>query len=336
MSHKHFWWCVTRLHVAFVAATFIATPVFAQSADAYPAKPIRVVVPQPPGGTTDAVARLFAHRMTEILGQQIVIDNRAGGGVAGLATQSMVAAGSPDGYTLLAVTPNFTFIPAMLKHPQSRPEDFVPVTLMSRDPYLLSVYTGLAAKSVKEFIALAKARPNTLNMGSGNIGAGTHLISMLFLTEAGIRNEVTYVPYKGTGVAFTDLIAGRLQASVTSIVSGGPHVRAGRLRALGVTSAQRSGEWPDVPTIAEQGLSGFDAIAWYGLVAPRSTPAAIVNKLGAAAGQAAKSAEVSGKIKVLGGEAVGSTPAEFQKIIAREIPRWRALIKELGMTGSLE
>ncbi|HTD90132.1 MAG TPA: tripartite tricarboxylate transporter substrate binding protein, partial [Burkholderiales bacterium] len=236
----------------------------------------------------------------------------------------------------LAVTPNFTFIPAMLKHPQSRPEDFVPVTLMSRDPYLLSVYTGLAAKSVKEFIALAKARPNTLNMGSGNIGAGTHLISMLFLTEAGIRNEVTYVPYKGTGVAFTDLIAGRLQASVTSIVSGGPHVRAGRLRAVGVTSAQRSGEWPDVPTIAEQGLSGFDAIAWYGLVAPRSTPAAIVNKLGAAAGQAAKSAEVSGKIKVLGGEAVGSTPAEFQKIIAREFPRWRALIKELGMTGSLE
>ena len=173
-------------------------------------------------------------------------------------------------------------------------------------------------------------------MGSGNIGAGTHLISMLFLSEAGIRTEVTYVPYKGTGLAFNDLIAGRLQASMTSIVSGGPHVKAGRLRALGVSSAQRSVEWPEVPTIAEQGITGFDAIAWYGLAAPLKTPAEIVHKLGAAAGQAAKSSDVSGKIRVLGGEAVGSTPMEFQKLIALEIPRWRKLIAELGMTGSLE
>jgi tripartite-type tricarboxylate transporter receptor subunit TctC len=313
-----------------------ASVVLAQNTDKYPTKPIRVIVPQPPGGTTDAVARLFGYKMTDVLGQQIVIDNRAGGGVAGLAVQSLVANANPDGYTLLAVTPNFTFIPAMLKKVQVRPEDFAPVTLMSRDPYLLSIYPGLAAKSVKEFIALAKSKPNTLNMGSGNIGAGTHLISMFFLTEAGIRNEVTYVPYKGTGLAFNDLIAGRLQASVTSIVSGGPHVRAGRLRALGVTSAQRSAEWPDVPTIGEQGLPGFEAIAWYGLVAPLKTPVAIVNQLGAAARQAARSADVSTKIKALGGEAVGSTPAEFRQIIDKEIPLWRALIKELGMTGSLE
>jgi tripartite-type tricarboxylate transporter receptor subunit TctC len=266
----------------------------------------------------------------------MIIDNRAGGGVAGLAAQSLVASANADGYTLLAVTPNFTFIPALMKRSPMRPEDFASVTLMSRDPYLLSIYPGLAAKSVKEFVALAKAKPNTLNMGSGNIGAGTHLVSMFFLTEAGIRNEVTYVPYKGTGLAFTDLIAGRLQASVTSIVSGGTHVKVGRLRALGVTSAQRSSEWPDVPTIAEQGLPGFEAIAWYGLVVPVKTSVVIVNKLGAAAGQAAKSAEVRGKIKTLGGEAIGSTPAEFRQIIAKEIPRWRTLIKELGMTGSLE
>lgn len=327
-----------RLHrvlAAGIALTAVA-PGHAQRTADYPAKPIRVLVPQPPGGTTDAVARLFAQRMTEVLGQQMIIDNRAGSGVAGIASQVAVAHGNPDGYTLLAITPNFTFMPNLVKKVQIRPEDFTPVTLLSRDPYLVSVYPGVAARSMKEFIALAKAKPNTLNMGSGNIGAGTHLVSMLLLTEAGIRNEVTYVPYKGTGLAFNDLMGGRLQASVTSIVSGGPHVRAGRLRALGVTSARRSAEWPDVPTIAEQGLPGFDAIAWYGFAVARQTPAAIVNRLSAAAGRAARSGDVAGKIRVLGGEAVGSTPEEFGHLIAKEIPRWRALIQDLGMTASLE
>jgi len=325
-----------RFAAVLMTAMLFAAPVLGQNADKYPAKPIRVVVPQPPGGTTDAVARLFAYKMTETLGQQIVIDNRAGGGVAGLATQNLVANANPDGYTVLAIVPNFTFTPALVKDKSVRPEDFAPVTLMSHDPYLLSIYPGVEAKSVKEFIALAKAKPNFFNMGSGNIGSGTHLISMLFLSEAGIRDQVTYVPYKGTGLAFNDLIAGRLHAAMSSIVSGGPHVKAGRLRALGVTSAQRSSAWPDVPTIAEQGLAGFEATAWYGLVVPVKTPVAIVNKLSAAAGQAAKSVDVSGKVKALGGEAVGSTPAEFQRLIAKEIPRWRTLIKDLGMTGSLE
>ena len=183
---------------------------------------------------------------------------------------------------------------------------------------------------------MAKSKPGYLNMGSGNIGSGTHMISMLFLSEAGIRSEVTYVPYKGTGLAFTDLMAGRTHAAMTSIVSAGPHVKAGKLRALGVTSAQRSSAWPDVPTIAEQGLPGFEGTAWYGLAVPVKTPAAIVNKLSATAAQAAKSPEVNGRIKSLGGDAVGSTPAEFQKLIARETPRWRKLIQELGMTGSLQ
>lgn len=308
----------------------------AQKPADYPTKPIRVIVPQPPGGTTDAVARLFVQRMAETLGQQMIIDNRGASGVGGIAVQNTVAQGNADGYTVLAITPNFTFMPNLVKKVQVRPEDFAPVTLLSRDPYLVSVYPGIGARSMKEFIALAKAKPNTLNMGSGNIGAGTHLVSMLLLTEAGIRKEVTYVPYKGTGLAFSDLIGGRLQASLTSIVSGGPHVRAGRLRALGVTSAQRSPEWPDVPTIAEQGLPGFDAIAWYGFAVARKTPAAIVGKLSAVASQAAKSNDVAGKIRALGGEAVGSSPEEFGRLIAKEIPRWRVLIQDLGMTGSLD
>jgi tripartite-type tricarboxylate transporter receptor subunit TctC len=318
-----------------ISAALFAGPALAQNADSFPTKPIRVVVPQPPGGTTDAVTRLFAMKMVEILGQQIVVDNRAGGGVAGVATQTLVANANPDGYTLLAIVPNFTFTPALMKDMRVRPEDFAPVTLLSRDPYLLSVYPGVAAKSVKEFIALAKAKPGILNMGSGNIGSGTHMISMLFLSEAGIRDQVTYVPYKGTGLAFIDLVAGRLHVAISSIVSGGPHVRAGRLRALGVTSAQRSSAWPEVPTIAEQGLPGFEATAWYGWVVPAKTPVAVINKLSAAAAQAAKSPEISVKIGLLGGEAVGSTPAEFRQLIVREIPRWRALIRDLGMTGSL-
>jgi tripartite-type tricarboxylate transporter receptor subunit TctC len=253
-----------------------------------------------------------------------------------VATQVMVAHGNPDGHTVLAITPNFTFIPFLVKKVQVRPEEFAPVTLLSRDPYLVSVYPGIPARSMKDFIALAKSKPNSLNMGSGNIGAGTHLVSMLLLTEAGIRNDVTYVPYKGTGLAFADLIGGRLQVSLTSIVSGGPHVRAGKLRALGVTSAQRSPSWPDVPTIAEQGLPGFDAIAWYGFAVARRTPPAIVNKLSMAAAQAAKSADLAGRISALGGEAVGSPPDVFGSLIAKEIPRWQVLIQDLGMTGTLQ
>jgi tripartite-type tricarboxylate transporter receptor subunit TctC len=312
-----------------------STSAHAAAAEAYPYKPIRIVVPQPPGGSTDAVARLFAKKMTDILGQQIVIDNRAAGGVASIVTQSAVASANPDGYTLLAIVPNFTFTPALTNDKRLRPEDFAPVALLSREPYVLTVYPGLPAKSVQELIVLARAKPDTLNMGSGNIGSGTHMISMLFLTDAGIRKQVTYVPYKGVGLAFVDLMAGRLQLTVSSIVSAGPHVKSARLRALGVTSAARSIAWPEVPTIAEQGLPGFDAIAWSGLVVPVKTPSAVIAKLSAAAREAALSAEVSGAINTLGGEAVGSTPAQFRQLIDREIPRWRALIKEIGMTGSM-
>jgi tripartite-type tricarboxylate transporter receptor subunit TctC len=319
--------------VRCLAASLLAATAYA--ADRYPTKPIRVVVPQPPGGSTDAVARLFGQKMAETLGQQIVIDNRAGSGVASIGVQALVSTANPDGYTLLAVTPSFTFLPALAKDARVHTEDFAPVTLLSHDPYMLSIYPGLPVKSVKDFIALAKSKPGYLNMGSGNIGSGTHLVSMLFLNEGRIREDVVYVPYKGTGLAFTDLMAGRMHAGISSIVSGGPHVKAGRLRALGVTSAHRSPTWPDLPTIAEQGLPGVEATAWYGLVAPAKTPATLTARLSSAAAQAAKTPDVADKIRALGGEAVGSTPAEFRQLIGRESPRWRALIEQLGMAGSL-
>lgn len=324
-----------RLWIALITAAAGAGVVHAQTAETYPAKPIRILVPQPPGGTTDAVARLYAAKLTEHFKQQIVIENRAGSGVASLSSLQLVAGANADGYTLLAVVPSFMIAPALAKDAKVRPEDFAPVTLMSRDPYLLSAFPGLAAKGVKELIALAKAKPGYLNMGSGNIGSGTHMMSMLFLTDAGIRNQVTYVPYKGSGVAFIDLMAGRLHLAMSSIVSAGPHVKAGKLHALGVTTAQRSPEWPDVLTVAEQGMPGFEASAWYGLVAPAKTPAAIINKFSAAAGEAAKSPEVRATITALGGEPVGSSPAEFGRMLARETPRWSKLVSELGMAGSI-
>jgi len=326
----------SRVRRLMVSAALLALPALVQAAESYPTKPIRVLVPQPPGGTTDAVARLFGVKMTETLGQQVIVDNRSGGGMAGVAVQNLVAASAPDGYTVLAIVPNFTFTGELVKEVKSRPEDFAPVTLLSHDPYLLSVYPGVPAKSVKELVALAKSKPGYLNMGSGNIGSGTHLISMFFISEAGVRKEVTYVPYKGTGLAFTDLMAGRIHMAISSIVSGGPHVKSGKLNALGVTSAARSASWPDVPTIAEQGLRGFEATAWYGLVVPAKTPPAIVNKLSSAAGHAAKTPEVSDRIRLLGGEAVGSSPAELRQLITREIPRWRKLIRELGMAGTVQ
>ncbi len=325
-------WTCALITMAAACSTVMA---HAQSVESYPSKPIRVVVPQPPGGTTDAVARLFAAKMTDLLKQQIVIDNRAGSGVASLSSLQLVAAANPDGYTLLAIVPSFVIAPVLAKDSRVRAEDFAPVTLMSRDPYVLSSYPGLPVKSVRELIVLARAKPGFLNMGSGNIGSGTHMMSMLFLTEAGIRKEVTYVPYKGSGVAFIDLMAGRLHLAISSIVSAGPHVKSGKLHALGVTTAQRSPEWPEVLTIAEQGVPGFEAAAWYGLVVPAKTPAAVINKFSASAAQAAKSPEVRATITALGGEPIGSTPAEFGRLLAKETPRWHNLINELGMAGTL-
>lgn len=323
--------------LVLMVAVLAPGSVAAQSAVNYPTKPIRLVLAQPPGGATDIQMRLYAHKVGEILGQQMIVDNRAAGGVAGLATFSMVARANPDGYTLLAVVPAFTFTPALVKDMPVDPiKDFAPVAQLIKAPYLLVAYPGTPAKSVRELITLAKAQPGTLNFGAGNIGSGTHLTTMWFLTDAGIRNVSTYVPYRGTGPALIDLMAGRIHASITSIISSGPPVKAGKLRPLGITSAQRSRVLPDIPTIAEQGVAGYDAYTFTGWVAPAKTPPAVINKLSAAAAKAARSAEVGERLKDDGGEPVGGTPEEFRQLIAREIPRWRKLVKDLGITATPE
>jgi len=321
---------IARTLLAILAPCGFAS---AQSTSNFPDKPIRVVIPQLAGGTADTVLRLYAEKMGEILGQRLVVDNRAGSGVASITALQLVANASPDGHTLLLVVPSFTFSPAIVKDmPVDVVRDFAPVTLLNRDPYLVTIYPGLPAHSVQDLVALAKAKPGSLSAGAGNFGSGTYLVTMHFLDAAGIRELSTYIPYKSMTGAFVDVIAGRAQISVSSIVSAWTFVKAGRLRALAVTSAQRSDGLPDTPTVAEQGVAGFEAIAWNGLVAPAKTPVARIDKLSAAAAQAAKSHEIRDRLKSQGSEAIGSTPAEFRHLIGSEIKRWRQLVGKLGIT----
>lgn len=312
-----------------VCATSAAS---AQGTNVYPSKPVRVVIAQLAGGTADTVLRMYAEKMGDALGQRFVVDNRAGSGLASITALQLVAGANPDGYTLLLVVPSFTFAPALVKDlPVDVVHDFAPVTLLNRDPYLVTSYPGLPVTSVKELVALAKAKPGMLNAGAGNIGSGTHLVTMYFLTATGIRTQSTYVPYKSMGGAFVDAMAGRLHVAVSSIVSAWPHAKAGRLRALAVTGAERSEGLPETPTVAEQGYAGFAVYAWNGLVAPARTPARIIDRLNATVAQAAKTPEIRDKLRVQGSQATTTTPAEFRRLIADEIPRWRNLVKELGI-----
>jgi tripartite-type tricarboxylate transporter receptor subunit TctC len=321
--------------VAALAIGSLCDPAQAQNADAFPSKSIRVVIAQVPGGTADTVLRLYAQRMGEMLGQTMIVDNRGASGVGGLTALQLVAGANPDGYTLMLAVPSFTFTPALVKDmPLDVERDFAPISLLNRESYLVALNPGVAANTIKEFVALAKARPGAINAGGGNFGSGTHLVCMKFLDAVGIREYTTYVPYKGVTVAFVDAMAGRLQTTMSSIVSAWPHVKAGKLRALAVTGAKRSDGLPDTPTVAEQGYAGFEATAWNGLLAPAKTPATRINRISATAALAAQAPEIRDKLRVMGSESVGSTPAEFKRLISDEVTRWRQLVKRLGITPS--
>lgn len=326
-----------RITPALFVALALSTAVPAQPLANYPTKPIRLIVAQPPGGSTDITMRLFAQKVSESIGQQIVVDNRASGGVGSVPSLTMVARAAPDGYTLLAVTPSFTFAPALVKGLAIDPvRDFAAVTQLTRSPYLLAGFSGSNVKSVRELIAYAKAHPGKLSIGATNIGSGTHLVAMRFLTESGIRAESTYVPYKGVAPALLDVMSGRIDAAMAGIVSAVPLLKTGKLRALGMSSARRSSLLPDLPTIAEQGVTGFEAWAFEGWAAPAKTPPAVLQRLGAEAARAAASATIADRYKADGAEALGSSPESFQRFIAQEVPLWRRLVKELSISVEAE
>jgi len=295
---------------------------------AYPTKPVRLIVPFAPGGGTDIVARAVAHKLSGVWGQQVVVDNRGGGGTV-IGTE-LGAKAAPDGYTILMGTTTLAINPAVRsKLPYDTLKDLVPVTQTAFQTYILAVHQSVPARDVREFIALAKARPGTLNFGSPGTGTGSHLAGELF--KAMSATDLVHVPYKGSGPALSDLLGGQIQLIFGTILSTFPHVRAGRLRALGVSGAKRAAALPDVPTIAESGVPGYSATSWNGVLTPAGVPQPILRKLNADIVKVVNSAEVRERLSGDGAEPVGGSAEEFSRFIRSEIAKWAKVVKTAGI-----
>ena len=317
-------------HLSLIPALAAAAllPAAALAQDAYPAKPVRVMVGLAPGGGTDIQTRLFAQKLSESLNRSFVVENRPG--AAGTVAYALVAKSPPDGYTLMGVTSGYTITPHVYKKlPYDPAKDFVPISLASQAPFILAVHPSLPAKSVKDLLAIARAKPGALNNASAGVGSSTHMAFELFKALSGVK--ITHVPYKGTGPALVDTMAGQVHMLFGNVLSTLTHVKGGRLRGLAVTTAQRSKVLPELPTIAESGVPAYENSTWHGWLAPAGTPQAIINRLNAELVKAAKAPDIGEKLAADGGEGVGSTQAEFARLIATETTRWGKVIKEAGI-----
>jgi len=310
----------------FVALMCAAVIAYAQT---YPAKPIRLVVPFAPGGSTDAIARIIGQKLDEALGQQVVVENRAGAG--GNIGVEFVAKSAPDGYTLIfGHIGTFGFGPSLYKKlPYDPVRDFTPIALFAMVPNMLVVHPSLPARSVKELIALAKARPGQMNYGSSGNGSASHLATEYFKLLS--KTDILAIPYKGTGPLVTDIIAGQTSLTITGVPPLYPMVQSGRLRALGVGSLKRLSLMPELPTIAEAGVPGYESSTWFGPLAPAKTPREIIVRLNAELMKMLQKPEVKARFASDGIEALGSTPEEFGAYIKAEIERWGRVIKAAGV-----
>ena len=298
------------------------------SAAAYPEKPVRLVVPYAAGGSTDTVARLIAPRLTERLGQQIVIDNRTGGGT--IIGTEIVARASPDGYTVLMATPPLAVNPSLYrKVPYDLQRDFVAVTNIAGSSNVLVVHPSVAAHSTRELITLLKAKPRELSYGSSGIGGAGHLAMALFESMAGV--EMVHVPYKGGAPAVVDLVAGRLALMMANLTTSQPHIRAGRLRGLGIGTKQRSALFPELPTIAESGVPGYEANNWNGIVVPTRTPLDAIERLHRETVATLKEPAIAERMAKAGLDSIGDTPAEFSAYLKSEADKWGRLVKSAGI-----
>ena len=315
------------LRAIFAALALSAcTSVFSQAT--YPDKPIRLVVPYPPGGFTDILGRQLATQLQTRLGQNVIVDNKGGGGST--IGSAMVARAPADGYTLLLVAPDLAINESLMATRLSYDarKDFSPVIRAAWSPMVLVTHPSVPAKNVSEFLALAKARPGKINFASGGIGTGAHLALELFKTRAGV--DLTHVPYKGNGPATSDLLGGQVSAMFLQYAVAKPHVAGGKLVMLATPSGKRSQAIPEVPTIAESGLPGFDVEPWFGIVAPAGTPAAIVNRLNAEIAKIMQQNDVKDMLASVGAAPSISTPQEFGKFIDSEISRWAEVVKTSG------
>ena len=316
-----------KILLASLLAIVLAWIEFAP-AQSYPSRPIRFVVAAAPGGGVDVVARLLAPKLSELLGQQIVVDNRAGAN--GLIGAEVVAKASADGYTWLFGTGQHTVNPSLVKKvPYDIVKDFAPVSLVLHAPYFLMVHPTVPASSVKELVAVAKTRPGKLNFGSGGIGSAAHLSAELFKTMA--RIDMVHVSYKGVGLALVDLVGGHLDLMFPAVASGIPYHKTGRLRGLGITSPRRHPSIPDIPTIAEAALPGYETRSWYGVLVPAGTPQHIVNRLNALIMKLVSNPEIKAVLVARGVDPETGTPQEFARFIKDELVRAASVVRAAGV-----
>jgi tripartite-type tricarboxylate transporter receptor subunit TctC len=309
--------------LAVFALTFPAPAVFAQ---AYPTKPIRLVVGFTPGGGVDINARLLQPKITEYLGQSLVVDNRPGAGT-NIANEH-VARSAPDGYTLLINTAALAINLSLYRKVPYEARDFSPVSLFSMSPNILVVHPSVPVKTAKDLIAFAKARPGQLNFSSAGSGTTQHLSGELFNLRTGTK--IVHIPYKGSAPSLTALVSGEVEMTFANIPAISAHVKAGRLRSVANLGPKRSAQLPEVPTMAEAGVKGVEVVVWYGIFAPAATPPEVVGRLAEAIGRAARSPDIRQKLEGLGAEAVGNTPQEFSKLFQEEVARWAEVVKVSG------
>lgn len=317
---------------ALISACLVAVAALPLAhAQTYPNRPVRLIVPFPPGGANDVLARLIGARMTQSTGQQFVIDNR--GGANSIIGCDLAAKATPDGYTILIVPGSHAINPALYKKlPYDTLRDFASVSLIGNGAYVLLASPALPADSVRALVSLAKAKPDTLTYASAGTGNVTHLALDLFSRTAGIK--LVHVLYKGGGPAVTDVMAGHVSLYFGTVALAGPLIRSGKVKALGVSTSKRTAAFPNVPTIAEAGVPGFQVSGWYGLLAPAKTPDAIVRKLSAETAKAVNAPDVKDKlVNTLGVDPVGGSPAELDALIRADISRWGKVISELGITA---
>ena len=315
----------------WMSSLLLATVFFAAgevSAQAYPTKPIRLVAPSTPGDAPDVIARLVAERLSGVLGQQVVVENRPGAG--GVVGSEIVAKAAPDGYTLIMGNAGSHGINAAVysKLPYDILKDFAPVSQIAIAPNIFVVNPALPVHTMPEFIAYAKARPGQLSYASGGNGSSSHMSMELLKSMAGI--DIVHVPYKGSTPALTDVISGQDAVMSVNMPPAVPHVKAGTLRALAVTTRTRAPSMPDLPTVAET-LPGYETVAWFGVLAPAGTPKDVINRLSVEIAKIARSPDMRERLAGMGAEPVGGTPEEFGAVMARDIAKWTALSKSVGI-----
>ncbi|HSA70520.1 MAG TPA: tripartite tricarboxylate transporter substrate binding protein [Burkholderiales bacterium] len=317
---------LSRLCIAIVGVAALAAcpPLSAQQ---YPTKPVKIVVPFPPGGVSDVIGRFIAQRLTIALGRQVIVENKPGAG--GLIGTEAGIRSPADGYTLTQITSSYTAHPSLYQLKFDPVSDITPIIQLSQGPLLIVVHPSVPVTNTRELIALAKERPGKLNFASAGQGTPSHLATELFASVTGVK--MNHVPYKGGGPAVTDTIAGHTDLYFGPMASVLPHVRAGKLRAIAVTSSQRVPAVRDVPTVAELGPPGYDAVLWLGLVGPKGLPRPIVDRINSEVAVVLKSPETSERLKADGAVPAGGTPEQFLATIKKEIEVWRKIVREVGV-----